>query len=96
MSASTDTVTLNAVESRLDKLAAKYFGPGADPVQVAFGAASHPGKLRTSNEDHYAVTRRYRAREISLTNLPEETYPQNCDNSYVLKGGRWRGRRGVR
>lgn len=84
MSASSDTETLNAVESRLDKLAAKYFGPETEPVQVSFGAASHPGRVRATNEDHYAVTRRYRAREVLLTNLPTETHPPLCDNSYVL------------
>ena len=84
MSASSDTVTLNDVESRLDKLAAKYFGPVTEPVQVSFGAASHPGKVRTTNEDHYAVTRRYRAREVLLTNMPPETHPPLCDSSYVL------------
>ncbi len=84
MSASSDTETLNAVESRLDRLAAKYFGPETEPVQVSFGAASHPGKVRATNEDHYAVTHRYRAREVLLTNLPAETLPQLCDSSYVL------------
>lgn len=84
MSASSDTETLSTAEARLDKLAAKYFGPETEPVQVRFGAASHPGKLRPTNEDHYAVTRRYRAREVLLTNLPPETHPPLCDNSYVL------------
>ena len=84
MSASSDAETLNAVEARLDKLAAKYFGPEMEPVQVCFGAASHRGRVRQTNEDHYAVTRRYRAREVLLTNLPEETHPPRCDNSYVL------------
>lgn len=84
MPASSDTETLSTAEARLDKLAAKYFGPEAEPVQVRFGAASHPGKVRTTNEDHYAVTRRYRAREVLLTNLPPETHPPLCDDSYVL------------
>lgn len=84
MSASSDTVTLNAAEARLNKLAAKYFGPQAESVEVRFGAASHPGRVRATNEDHYAVTRRYRSREVLLTNLPPETYPLLCDNSYVM------------
>lgn len=84
MSATSDTQTWNSAEARLDKLAAKYFGPATEPVEVSFGAATHPGKVRTTNEDHYAVTRRYRAREVLLTNLPAETHPQLCDNSYVL------------
>ena len=84
MSASSDTETLNSAEARLDKLAAKYFGPETEPVQVSFGAASHPGRVRSSNEDHYAVTRRYRAREVLLTNMPPQTHPPLSDSSYVL------------
>ena len=84
MSASSDTETLNSAEARLDKLAAKYFGPETEPVQVSFRAASHPGRVRSSNEDHYAVTRRYRAREVLLTNMPPQTHPPLCDSSYVL------------
>jgi len=84
MSALSDTVTLNSAEAELDNLAAKYFGPVAKQMKVSFGAASHPGKVRESNEDHYAVTRRYRSREVLLTNLPLETQPPLFDNSYVL------------
>lgn len=84
MPASSDTGVRNDAEARLDKLAAKYFGPETLQVLVEFGAASHPGKVRTTNEDHFAVTRRYRAREVLLTNLPPETHPPLCDNSYVL------------
>lgn len=43
-----------------------------------------PGKVRKTNEDHYAVVRRYRAREVLLTNLKPETHPPLCDNSYAL------------
>lgn len=84
MSATSDTETWNSAEARLDKLAEKYFGPATEPVEVSFGAASHPGKVRTTNEDHYAVTRRYRSREVLLTNLPPETHPPLSDSSYVL------------
>ena len=84
MSALSDTATLNSVEARLDKLAAKYFGPETESVQVSFGAASHPGRVRPTNEDHYAVTRRYRGREVLLTNMPPKTHPPLCDSSYVL------------
>jgi protein phosphatase len=37
---------------------------------VAFGAASHPGKVRPNNEDHYLVLERRRTRKVLLTNLP--------------------------
>ncbi len=78
-----DTVKLGAPD-RLERLAQKYFGAETVPVQVSFGALSHPGMVRTQNEDHFAVVRRYRAREVLLTNMPPRTYAPLCDNSYAL------------
>jgi hypothetical protein len=33
-----------------------FFATGIPQVEVHFGAASHIGKVRSNNEDHYAVT----------------------------------------
>src|SRR5262245_61230205 len=41
----------------------------APSAEVAFGAASDRGKVRPNNEDHFAVVRRKRSREILLTNV---------------------------
>jgi protein phosphatase len=44
-------------------------------VEVDLAALSHPGKLRTNNEDHYIVARFDRAMRTLLTNLPEGEAP---------------------
>ena len=48
----------------------KHFGPSPPPVEVAFGALSHRGNVRSTNQDHYLVVKRRRGRSILLTNLP--------------------------
>jgi protein phosphatase len=68
-----------------EALGAKYFGPPAAPVGVDFGALSHPGKVRVNNEDHYAVVRRRRSREVLLTNLPAGSLPPSLqEDTYTL------------
>jgi protein phosphatase len=42
------------------------------------------GLVRTNNEDHYAVVRRYRSREVLLTNLPPDAYPPHEDSVYAF------------
>lgn len=79
-----DTETLNFAEAQWDELAAKYFGPETAPVNVSFGALTHPGKVRTNNEDHYSVVRRFRSREVLLTNMPPDTYPPRNDEAFAL------------
>ncbi len=84
MSAFSDTATLNRAEAEWDALAAKYFGSETVAVNVRFGALTHPGKVRTNNEDHYSVVRRFRGREVLLTNLPKESYPPHNDEAFAL------------
>jgi serine/threonine protein phosphatase PrpC len=68
-----------------EELAAKYFGPPAAPVCVDFGALSHPGKVRANNEDHYAVVRRRRSRDVLLTNLAAGSLPPSLqEDTYTL------------
>ena len=71
-------------ESNLDELAAKYFGNPAEAIKVEFGALTHQGLRRSNNEDHYSVTRRYRARDVLLTNLPVDTNALRQDEAYAL------------
>lgn len=68
----------------LDDLAAKFFGPAVAPVRVDVGAMSHPGKVRSNNEDHYSVVRRRRSRDVLLTSLPQGFLPASHDDAYVL------------
>lgn len=76
----TDTAEFPA----LDDSFAKHFGPSPPPVRVQFGALSHPGRVRTNNEDHYMVIERRRTRSVLLTNLPKESLLPADDTAYVL------------
>lgn len=63
---------------------ARFFGPAPQPVQVQFGAVSHPGKVRPNNEDHYAIIRRHRSRDLLLSNLPPGTLVPTEEEAYIL------------
>ena len=43
--------------------------PSAEHVLLTFGAATHIGKVRPRNEDHFAVVRRKRSREVLASNV---------------------------
>jgi protein phosphatase len=51
-------------------------------VRVEFGATTHTGKVRENNEDHFAVVRRTRSREVLLTNVADVIFPD--DHAYTL------------
>lgn len=78
-----DTVELE-ISSDLDRLAAKHFAAGAPRTRMIFGALSHVGKVRRNNEDHYGVVRRYRARDVLFTNLPEGLLKPTCEEAYTM------------
>jgi PPM family protein phosphatase len=61
-----------------------FLRPVASPVLLTYGAATHAGKVRSRNEDHFAVTRRKRSREILATNVPCEPADMLDDEVYVL------------
>jgi protein phosphatase len=63
---------------------AKHFGPSPPPVRATFGALSHPGLVRSKNEDHYLVFERRRTRAVLLTNLPAGFLSHSDDTGYVL------------
>jgi protein phosphatase len=62
----------------------KHFGPKPPPVSVRFGAATHPGRVRINNEDHFVVFERQRTRSILLTNLPKGLLQSEDDVGYVM------------
>jgi protein phosphatase len=68
----------------LDATQAKHFGPVPPPVSVEFGALSHPGLVRTNNEDHYVVIERKRTRTVLQTNLPPGLLQPADDVGYIL------------
>jgi serine/threonine protein phosphatase PrpC len=57
---------------------------GRTAPRVEFGAASHVGRLRSNNEDHYGVVKRTRGRKILLTNIPTTGLNLADDHAYVL------------
>jgi protein phosphatase len=78
------TSTADLLLPSLDELAAKHFGPPTPTMKVEVGALSDPGKVRKNNEDHFAVVRRVRSREVLLTNLPPGFLPPAQDESYAM------------
>ena len=62
----------------------KWFGASAVRAEMAFGASSHPGKLRPNNEDHYIVVQRRRSRSVLLTNLPGNITDFAEDQVHIL------------
>jgi len=62
--------------------AARPFSP---PVRVDVGALTHPGHVRTNNEDHFLVTKATRALETMVTSLPAGDVPERADEvNYVM------------
>jgi protein phosphatase len=53
-------------------------------VRAEFGALSHVGLRRTVNQDHFAVVRRTRGREILLTNVDTRGLRLASDEAHVL------------
>src|SRR5262249_18651327 len=54
--------------------------PGSSAlVQVDLAALSHPGHIRSKNEDHYLVVRFGRSLQTLLTNLPEDSIPERVE-----------------
>jgi protein phosphatase len=51
---------------------------------VNIGASSHLGKVRTNNEDQYAVIRRRRSREALMTSLPSDAFFEAEEEAYIL------------
>jgi protein phosphatase len=64
--------------------AAEFFVPPSSPINVDFGAASHIGLARSSNEDHFAVFRRIRAHEVVLTNLAQDDIVVASDEDEIF------------
>jgi PPM family protein phosphatase len=53
-------------------------------VSVQVAGKTHPGLLRSNNEDQYLAVRRYRGRELLATSLPEGILAANEDHAYAL------------
>jgi protein phosphatase len=62
----------------------KYFAPPAPLVRVEVGAASHVGKVRSANEDRFAVVRRTRRHDVLLSNVPLESTASAEEHAYLM------------
>ena len=65
-------------------LGARFSGRDEAPLLPEFGARSDLGKVRRNNEDHFAVIRRRRSRQVLLTNMPPTDLSLPDDVSHVL------------
>jgi serine/threonine protein phosphatase PrpC len=80
-----DTVDFAPVQ----KFAEMFFSQSWKAVPIAFGAASHVGKVRSQNEDHFAVFKLQRTTELLLASLaPEDrTLLETCSYGMVVADG---------
>ncbi len=62
-------------------LGSGFFVPVSPSVRVEFGAATHVGRVRERNEDHFSVFRRTRLQEALSTSLPGGL-PPSGDETY--------------
>ena len=77
--ASADTVDLSGELNPREK----YYGSPTVQALIDFGADSHVGLVRKNNEDHFAVVRRFRTREVLLTNVPRELLEPSTEEAYA-------------
>ncbi|MGD9854355.1 MAG: PP2C family serine/threonine-protein phosphatase [Planctomycetaceae bacterium] len=66
-----------------------FFAPAEPAVPIVFGAASHVGRVRSRNEDHFAVIRMRRTTDLLLASLgPEDlAVPEACSYTMVVADG---------
>ena len=74
----------STIDFEVRSLADAHYGKQPTPVTAVFGGASHVGLVREKNEDHYAVVRRARMRELLLSNLPGTAFHPTVETAYVM------------
>jgi protein phosphatase len=77
--------TQDTVEFSLPKTFGEMlFAKPVQPFQIQFGAATHVGKVRPHNEDHYAVVKRSHSSKLLLSNLLPDDLVQSDDHAYSM------------
>lgn len=67
-----------------EMLLERYFHDGPRQIAFDYGAVSDRGKVRSENQDHYAIIRRRRTRDVLKTNLPAASLPAEDLAAYSL------------
>jgi protein phosphatase len=74
-------------ETKVDfqqKFSRDFFADDETRLDVEFAAATHTGKVRRRNEDHFAVIRRSRNCEMLCSNLPDKDVAFVEDHAYGI------------
>ena len=59
--------------------------PSSSPVRIDVAAVTHPGHVRTNNEDHFYVSKAMRTLHTMMTSLPAGDVPERADEvNYVM------------
>jgi protein phosphatase len=61
-----------------------FFAPMTSPVRIDVGAKTDRGKVRSTNQDHFAVVKRVRSSELLSTSLPSEDLNLQEDTAHCL------------
>jgi protein phosphatase len=75
-----DTVT----DVEPQNFAQTFFAPQSAAVRIDFAATTHTGRVRTTNEDQYAIVRRTRSTDVILSSLAADEIDAPDDVSYGL------------
>lgn len=67
-----------------ENFADKFFAPPSPAWQIEIGAATDVGKVRSNNEDSFAVVRRNRSSELLLSSFPADEVKLADDHAYAL------------
>jgi protein phosphatase len=75
----------DTVEFKSQRIFAEhFFAPHEPQFLLRTAATTHVGRVRPRNEDHHAVIRQARSREVLFTNLPKESLSFPEDESYSM------------
>ena len=80
----------DTVEFKIQKtFADQFFAPESPRFKLQPAAATHVGKVRRRNEDHHAVIRNTRSRQVLFSNLPKDslTFPDDEVYGMVVADG---------
>lgn len=78
-----DTAELTQA-SATERFRRQFFGPPGSPLEFEFGGATHVGRVRTENQDHFAVVERRRSQAVLLSDLPSDALPVADETAYSL------------